>query len=772
MKKLSMFFAALVMMLSQFGNSNAQLPENFSSLTFPPTGWTITFTGTNYWTRNIANGFAQAGSGSAKFDFFNASAGTIQSLETPVITASTAGQLLKFSQSYRTYTGGELDSLFILSSTDGGTTYSTLVILPGSPTAGVGMATRNANTSSAAPTLASEWATRGYVLPTGTNKIRFDAHSDFGNNLFIDSIRIESPPAIPADISAVSIDAPTGTIGTSTVIPLASFSNVGGANQVNVPVKCIITGPVNFTGTAVIPSILVGGSVQASFSSPSFTPTAGSYNIKVISELATDGNRSNDTLNSTFTVIDFNYGSGTGGIFYANSIATGAPSMPEVCWPDYSGGTYLCLDGVNNDPSVFTGTLDDGYWKLGNVLPAGYSIRVNGVDYDSIFPSTNGIIGLTDNSVLTDFSPGALPDAGQSVALYPLWKDFHFVALQGNTYIKYMVRGSKLYIFWLGATYNSGNLSLDRVFFSAAIELLSLNSGNGTMGISDSKISYQYGDLSRGTSASFVTAVNNNTLADHVIGLQSGAGFYAAYRQRITTISIPGPIFSTPAGGSLAVAFGPAPSDFGDKKCASLTVTVSLQKCPSDTITASLYDAGSCSLIDTKKAYFTGSGSVKFDMAGVDNVSNYVIKVTQKNSMEIWSNQFSFTGYAASYDFTSAQTQEAAGNLIFNGSDWSMISGDVNQDGAIDASDLAAVENDTEFGIPTIYPTDLNCDDFVDASDLASCENNQGIFSGAPCAPAPSDNIRKVGPNDRQIFLPEVDKSVKIKLDTNPNPDK
>ncbi len=325
------------------------------------------------------------------------------------------------------------------------------------------------------------------------------------------------------------------------------------------------------------------------------------------------------------------------------------------------------------------------------------------------------------------------------------------VALQGNTYIKYMVRGTKLYVFWLAATYNVGLLSNDRVFFGATIELVN--------GSTDSKVSYQYGDLSRGTTASFVTAVNNNTLADHVIGLQSGAGFYAAYRQRITNISIPGPIFSDLSGGQLAVAFGPNAGDFGDKKCASLTVTVSLQKCPSDSITVSIYDAGSCSLVDTKKAYFTGAGSVKFDMAGVDNVSNYYIKVAQKNSMEIWSNPITFSGYSASYDFTTDQFQELSGNLYYNGSDWCMISGDVNQDGAIDASDLSAIENDTEFGIPTIFATDLNCDDFVDASDLASCENNQGIFAGPPCSPAPSDNVRKVGSNDRQIFLPEVDKS-------------
>jgi hypothetical protein len=43
------------------------------------------------------------------------------------------------------------------------------------------------STSSFTPT-ASQWKSRAFILPAGTNKVRFRANSAFGNNLFVDNI--------------------------------------------------------------------------------------------------------------------------------------------------------------------------------------------------------------------------------------------------------------------------------------------------------------------------------------------------------------------------------------------------------------------------------------------------------------------------------------------------------------------------------------------------------------------------------------------------------
>ena len=106
------------------------LCEGFTGVTFAPTNWNIEFTGTNFWTRNAVSGYG-VGTGAAKFDYWNAPLATVQSLVTLSFTNSVAGDSLKFDNAYAPYTDGSTDSLEILTSLNGGTSYSTLVRLWG-----------------------------------------------------------------------------------------------------------------------------------------------------------------------------------------------------------------------------------------------------------------------------------------------------------------------------------------------------------------------------------------------------------------------------------------------------------------------------------------------------------------------------------------------------------------------------------------------------------------------------------------------------------------
>lgn len=767
MKKLFMLLPALVMIFSLKMSAVAQPLQDFELAAFPPNAsgiWTLQFTGTQYWTRQTYTSYLPPQTASAKFNFFSATGGTTQSLTSPTLISSGAGDSLKFDHSYRTYTGGEVDTLRIFTSTDDGATWSVLVTLEGGPVVGVGMTTRPPSTSSAAPTLTSEWGSKAYALPSGTNKIRFTAISDFGNNLYLDNIRTKAFLPVTSDASTLSIDAPSGNyiIGSATIAPKATFKNVGSSNLTNIPVTFKIRGPVNYTSTRTIASLSTGAQVQVIFDSTFVPNTLGAYTDSVFCGLATDGNRLNDSLVGSFNIINNpNFGTGTGGIFFANSISVGAPSKPEVCFADTTGGRTLCRNGVYYDSAVFTGSLDDGYWRLGGAnlgLPAGYKIRLNGVDYDSIFVSTNGILGLSAiNANLSDFSPEVLPSATHGVELYPLWKDFDLRTIAGpNSYVKVIVRGTRLYVYWLARTYNAGGASNDIVFFGAAIELVNT--------ATNSNIIYQYGDASKGTSASFVAAVNNNTLADHVIGLQSNAAQYIAYRQRITTITAFGPIFSTVGGGELAVEFGPDATKLNNK-CATLNLKANLELCPGDVATVSLYNT-SCGLIDSRQVTINGT-SVPVSFAGVDNTpSQYYIKVNHKNSLTIWSKVVTFTGYSLNYDFTTGLNKVYGdNNMKLIAGKWSLISGDVNKDATIDAADGSAIDNDAISGVEgsiSGYPTDLNCDAFVDGSDLSAADNNvvTGYFEDTPC-PSPNDFVVKEripGPFDGYIALPEQDK--------------
>ncbi|MDQ3022049.1 MAG: hypothetical protein M3R36_15980 [Bacteroidota bacterium] len=161
------------------------LCEDFSGVTYPPTNWNIEFTGTNYWSRSTVSSYG-VGTGSSKFNYFDAAVGTTQSLVTLTFQNSVAGDSLKLVNAYAPFNDGSTDTLEILTSLNGGTTYSTLIRLWGNNVNG------NLNTAAAIGTAftptAGQWATKKYSLPVGTNKVKFRARSGFGNNLYLDSI--------------------------------------------------------------------------------------------------------------------------------------------------------------------------------------------------------------------------------------------------------------------------------------------------------------------------------------------------------------------------------------------------------------------------------------------------------------------------------------------------------------------------------------------------------------------------------------------------------
>ena len=81
-------------------------------------------------------------------------------------------------------------------------------------------------------------------------------------------------------------------------------------------------------------------------------------------------------------------------------------------------------------------------------------------------------------------------------------------------------------------------------------------------------------------------------------------------------------------------------------------------------------------------------------------------------------------GITGNYDFTSLQSQTYGNNSVLVGLKYCIPSGDVNQDGIIDASDVSEVDNDASLSLSGYVQSDLNGDDFVDAADLSIVDNN------------------------------------------------
>ncbi|MBS1551017.1 MAG: hypothetical protein JST15_02980 [Bacteroidetes bacterium] len=158
-----------------------------------------------------------------------------------------------------------------------------------------------------------------------------------------------------------------------------------------------------------------------------------------------------------------------------------------------------------------------------------------------------------------------------------------------------------------------------------------------------------------------------------------------------------------------------------------------------DTFTVYLRNTASPYLkVDSAKAIvdsvnFTGSFTFSHAPAGT-----YYIAAKHFNTLETWSkaggvamllNEVTF------YDFTNAAAQAYGSNQKLKGSKYCAYSGDVNQDGITDASDLIRIYNDSYTGLTGSYlVSDLNGDNSVDVTDLGLIDNNvyNGIFTLRP----------------------------------------
>nr|HMS33833.1 choice-of-anchor J domain-containing protein [Ignavibacteria bacterium] len=331
-----------------------------------------------------------------------------------------------------------------------------------------------------------------------------------GNYIGIDALTLESIPGM-ADMAAVSVISPSGNISlpVSNIAPKAIFKNIGTTLQSNIPVTFKITGPLNYTSNKIISSLAPNATVQVTFDSTFNPSAAGSYSVSAYSSLLSDGNRFNDTVISTFTSVNTNYGS-SAGYFYANSTTESnpAPSKPQFCWKDTTGSINLALNTVNMNPGISTGDLDDGYWKI--LLPSGKKVRFFGNNYDTVRIGTNGIIAFQSyvpNSGNWNPPEAGIPGGSVLNAVYPLWYDFDFSdnSATSTSRISYKISGDQLIVTYDHAPVYSGATG-EYISFQVSINISASPSVN-------SGISIQYSDTADGrTGQQFINLANSNLL--------------------------------------------------------------------------------------------------------------------------------------------------------------------------------------------------------------------------------------------------------------------
>jgi hypothetical protein len=135
------------------------------------------------------------------------------------------------------------------------------------------------------------------------------------------------------------------------------------------------------------------------------------------------------------------------------------------------------------------------------------------------------------------------------------------------------------------------------------------------------------------------------------------------------------------------------------------------------------------SIVDSAKSVLDSTGYGTFYFPNAVNGTLYYIVIKHRNSIETWSKQEQmFTSYQLSYDFITAANKAYGDNLILKGSKYCIYSGDVNQDGIVDAGDLSLVDNDAFNSVSGYVITDVNGDNIIDGSDLAITDNNAFNF--------------------------------------------
>lgn len=151
----------------------------------------------------------------------------------------------------------------------------------------------------------------------------------------------------------------------------------------------------------------------------------------------------------------------------------------------------------------------------------------------------------------------------------------------------------------------------------------------------------------------------------------------------------------------------------------------------SDTVSVFLRNSDSpYQIADSSEAVLNESGVGTFIFSNVVNGTNYYLVLKHRNSIETWSaNPVTISSNSLTYyDFTSSQSKAYGNNMTQTGTVWSVYSGDLNQDGVIDAWDISQVENAAIHGITGYVNSDITGDDFVDSSDLAIVENNSSLY--------------------------------------------
>jgi hypothetical protein len=190
------------------------------------------------WGLAAAGGFGTS-TNSVVFPFYNVAGGPTRFFAvSPEFTPAPMGYQLSLDHAYATF-ATEVDSIIVEYSTDGGLTYTNLVILDGGLNGPLN--TAGASAPAFVPT-ATQWSNFSIAIPMGTNRVRIAAVSAFGNNAYFDNVSIEPAPLCVA---------PTGAAVANITTTSADVSWTSGTTAISTVIEYGVAGFLPGTGTVI-----------------------------------------------------------------------------------------------------------------------------------------------------------------------------------------------------------------------------------------------------------------------------------------------------------------------------------------------------------------------------------------------------------------------------------------------------------------------------------------------------------------------------------------
>jgi len=167
------------------------------------------------------------------------------------------------------------------------------------------------------------------------------------------------------------------------------------------------------------------------------------------------------------------------------------------------------------------------------------------------------------------------------------------------------------------------------------------------------------------------------------------------------------------------------------------------------------------SMVDSSDSELNLDGNGTYNFANASDGIPYYIVIKHRNSIETWSSeQIMFTeGTLLSYDFTNSGKNAYKDNMVLKGKRWCIYSGDVDQDGIIDATDVSFIYNDAYSHVEGYVSTDVNGDSIVDQADIEIAYNNAlniiSVLRPFEVKPQPVLDLEKIMNLDKEK-IPEV----------------